>query len=96
MALVLNHLLDKTGKPIVLNDQEERIARHCESQIQNSLGFEVPITTLTGIFKKVSEQKFATLSIPDYLPISNIGLELIVQNKPETNPQLWKQTPCQH
>lgn len=35
----------------------------------NSLGFEVPITTLTAIVKKVSEQKLYQIAPADYVPI---------------------------
>lgn len=74
--LILNHIRDAKGQPIVLNEMEVHFAEHTQREfnakfkdINNSLGFELPITTLTGIFKKVSEQKFATIAPADYMPL---------------------------
>lgn len=74
--LILNHIKDMKGQPIILNETEVHFAEQTQrefnakfSNINNSLGFELPITTLTGIFKKVSEQKFATIAPADYLPL---------------------------
>jgi Uncharacterized protein conserved in bacteria (DUF2184) len=68
----------ENGDPIVLNQQETyqalRLQRMFdESSIgtpfQNSLGYEVSITTLYAISKRVVEQKFAQLAIADYMPL---------------------------
>jgi hypothetical protein len=37
--------------------------------VQNSLGYEVAITTLTAISKKISEQKLYEIPVADYLPV---------------------------
>lgn len=56
------------GEPIVLNAMEARLAeinqRHC-----NALGYEIDITTLTTIIKKVTTQKFFEVAPADYLPV---------------------------
>lgn len=56
--------------PVILNDQEIRSAQNAEAQIKNALGFEVPITTLTAIQKRVVEQKFFQVQPSLYLPIA--------------------------
>lgn len=57
------------GEPVILNSQEAHIAKHCERQINNALGYEVDITTLTAISKRVTEQKFFTVRPSEYLPV---------------------------
>lgn len=61
-------ILNSKGLPIVLNAREERVAqinqRHC-----NALGYEIDITTLTTIMKKITEQKFFEIAPADYLPV---------------------------
>lgn len=61
------------GKPIVLNKQEQKLAnflqRRFDNEYKNSLGYEINITTLTTILKKVSEQKFFEIPFADYLPV---------------------------
>ena len=61
------------GEPIVLNAQERA---HCawtqklvNERFQNALGYEVNITTLTAIAKKVSQMKLYEIAPADYLPI---------------------------
>jgi hypothetical protein len=61
-------ILNSEGQPIVLNEQEQRVAAHNE-KICNSLGFDIDITTLTTIVKKVSEQKFFEIPPADFLPV---------------------------
>lgn len=56
------------GEAIELNDQEARNALHCEEML-NSLGYEVPITTLTAINKRITEQKFFQIPPADYMPV---------------------------
>ena len=59
--------------PIVLNAREkyhaEWIQRQVNERFGNSLGYEVPITTLTTIMKKITEQKFFEIPPADYLPL---------------------------
>lgn len=57
------------GEPIVLHNMEKRQADYLYNQIKNSLGYEVDITTLTAISKRVVEQKFFQLAPADYMPV---------------------------
>lgn len=57
------------GEQIVLNSREQRSAEYWERTIRNSLGYEVQITTLTSIVKKVSEQKFYQIAPAEHMPI---------------------------
>lgn len=61
-------ILNSKGQEIVLNDRERFLAEHNQKQV-NALGFEVDITTLTTIMKKVTEQKFFEIAPADYLPV---------------------------
>lgn len=56
------------GEPIILNEKEQRIADRCTRQV-NALGYEINITTLTTIMKKITEQKFFEIAPADYLPV---------------------------
>lgn len=60
--------LNSAGKPIVLNAREQLHAAHAQRQL-NALGYEVQITTLTTIMKKITEQKFFEIAPADYLPV---------------------------
>lgn len=74
-------ILNSQGHPIVLNAMEKqhvswiasemrnRFGNHPMMPYMNSLGYEVTITTLTTIMKKVSEQKFFEVAPADYLPV---------------------------
>jgi hypothetical protein len=62
-------ILNKAGKPIVLNAMDQMQAQYIERHLKNDLGYEVPITTLTTIIKKVTEQKFFEIPPADYLPV---------------------------
>jgi hypothetical protein len=62
-------ITNSKGAPIVLNEREAHVANYWERHIKNSLGYEVAITTLTQIVKKVSEQKLYQIAPADYLPI---------------------------
>ena len=67
----------RDGKPIVLNEHElamcEELQPVMNTQLQrilkNSLGYEVQITTLTTIMKKISEAKYFEVAPADYLPV---------------------------
>lgn len=61
-------ILNSKGEPIVLNAMEQRIADLNQRQY-NALGFEIPVTTLTAIQKKISEQKFYEIPFADYVPV---------------------------
>ena len=56
------------GEAIVLNSKEQNVANYIQ-HITNSLGYEINITTLTTIMKKITEQKFFEIAPADYLPI---------------------------
>lgn len=61
-------ILNSKGEPVVLNSREGRLANFLQRQC-NALGFEINITTLTTIMKKISEQKFFEVMPADYLPV---------------------------
>lgn len=80
MAIKQPVILNSRGEPIVLTTQEKYRSellqrrfneefRHTLPSLQNSLGYEVSITTLTAISKQVSEQKFFEVAPADYLPV---------------------------
>src|SRR5271167_313671 len=60
------------GKPIFLTKAETSRCKYWEGVIQNSLGAEINITTLTTIVRAVSQQKFYNIPFAQYLPI-NVG-----------------------
>lgn len=66
-------ILNSAGKPIVLSRQEQHLAMYMQKQVNekfsNSLGYEISITTLTTIMKKITEQKFFEVAPANYLPI---------------------------
>lgn len=62
-------ILNEAGEPVLLTKEEKRRAEYFERQIKNSLGYEVPITTLTTISASVTEQKFFEVAPADYVPI---------------------------
>jgi hypothetical protein len=66
------HVLNSKGKPIELTEAEYRNAQYLQGQqehIKNALGFEIDITTLTAILKRVVEQKFFELRPSEYMPV---------------------------
>lgn len=68
-------VLNAKGQEIVLNDLEQRIADYLQNQLvsnplTNALGYEIDITTLTTIIKKVTEQKFFEIAPAEYMPIT--------------------------
>lgn len=66
-------ILNSKGQPIVLNAKEKYHADYMQRMVNerfgNSLGYEIPITTLTTIMKKITEQKFFEVPPADYLPV---------------------------
>jgi len=66
-------ILNSKGEPIVLTQQEKYHAAWTQKMVNerfgNALGYEVPITTLTTIVKKVSEQKLYEIAPADYVPV---------------------------
>ena len=61
---------DASGHPIPveLTPREALLANSLERQV-NALGYEISITTLTTIMKKITEQKFFEVAPADYVPI---------------------------
>lgn len=63
----------KAGQPIILNAMEQKLCnflqREFDNKFKNTLGYEINITTLTTIMKKVSEQKFFSCPPADYMAI---------------------------
>lgn len=71
--LVIQEVRNAKGEPMVLSAQETALALHLQKQaheLRNALGFEIPITTLTAISKRVIEQKFFTIQPSLYLPVA--------------------------
>lgn len=66
-------ILNSKGEPILLTREEQHLANHLQRELnakfKNSLGYEVSITTLTTIMKKITEQKFFQVAPADYLPV---------------------------
>ncbi len=66
-------IYDAAGKPITLNQMEQQNVRHVERQLRhrfnNAVGYEVNVTTLTQIIKKVSTQKYFEIPFAEYLPV---------------------------
>ena len=61
-------VLNSKGKPILLNTMEKKQAQY-HTQLLNNLGYQIDITTLTAIVKRVVEQKFFQIPIADYVPV---------------------------
>lgn len=66
-------IMNSTGDGrIILTDYEEARVMQLQNQaneLTNALGYEINITSLTAISKKVVEQKFFTIPPADYMPI---------------------------
>jgi len=61
-------ILNSKGQEIVLNEMEKRRA-DINQRMVNALGYEINITTLTTIMKKITEQKFFQIAPADYFPV---------------------------
>lgn len=61
-------ILNSEGKPIVLSQKEQMVSNNL-TKAANALGYEIDITSLTTIMKKVSEQKFFQIAPADYMPV---------------------------
>lgn len=78
----LRHVVeDNQGKPMILNAAMQNVCDRAEARIKNDFGFDIPITTLTTIARKISMQKFFTVGKPgvagsgpaDFMPIKAGG-----------------------
>lgn len=65
---IQTEIQNDAGEFIVLNDREEAVVNH-NQQIINSLGYEVNLTSLTAISKRITEQKFFQIAPADYMPV---------------------------
>jgi hypothetical protein len=61
-------ILNSKGSEIILNDREKRVV-DVNQRMVNALGYEIDITTLTTIIKKVTEQKFFEIVPSEYMPV---------------------------
>ncbi len=61
-------VLNSKGEPVSYSDREKRLMNYLQAKA-NSLGYEIDITTLTGITKQVTEQKFYEIPFADYVPV---------------------------
>jgi hypothetical protein len=73
---IITNVMGDDGNPIILNSLESMRAMRMQRKIieefpelRNALGYEVNITTLYAISKRVVEQKFATVPPADYMPL---------------------------
>lgn len=64
-------VLNSKGQKIVLNELEAHSAKQTQKMV-NALGYDIDITSMTAVVKKVSEQRFYQIAPADYLPI-NVG-----------------------
>lgn len=66
-------ILNDKREPVTLNRAESARAMALQNQynreVRNALGYEIDITSLTAISKRVVEQKFFTIPFADYLPV---------------------------
>jgi len=60
----------KTGKRIIFNDREQQLIYNEQEKLKlNSLGYEINITSLTAMARRITEQKFFEIPPADYIPI---------------------------
>lgn len=66
-------ILNSKGQPVLLTEAEKYHAAYTQRQVNdrfaNALGYEVNITTLTTIMKKITDQKFFEVRPSDFLPV---------------------------
>lgn len=66
----LRHIItDDQGEPIILNARLQKMCNDAEVHIKNALGFDIPITAMTTIAKKITTQKFFEVAPADYFPV---------------------------
>lgn len=61
----MSKILDSKGNEIRLNSAETKMVERF-----NAMGYQIDITTLTQVLKRVAEQKFYTVKPSDYIPVS--------------------------
>lgn len=66
-------ILNSSGEKVRLTQREADLANMLQNkynrEYRNALGYDIPITTLTAISKRVVEQKFFTIDVPQYVPM---------------------------
>lgn len=63
-------VLNNDGKtPVVLSKREAMLANYLTWHMENNLGYEIDITSLTAYAKRITEQTFYTIRPSDYVPI---------------------------
>ena len=67
--MIKREVRNSKGELVKLNSMESRIANYWEGHIKNALGFEIDVTTMTTIVKRVVEQKFFEIAPSEYMPI---------------------------
>lgn len=71
---IVDNVRDAEDKPIILNAVETAVCNDAANKMRaeekyNALGYDIPITTLTAIIKRITTQKFATIPFADYIPV---------------------------
>ncbi len=73
MQYAVQEVRNSKNEPIVLNEREYALCQSLQAQydstLKNSLGFDLNITTMTAISKKVVEQKFFEIAPSDFMPV---------------------------
>lgn len=72
MSMLKTNVSDGNGGFVMLNGMEQATVTRLQKDVNektNSLGFEINITSLTAIMKRIVTQKFADLPPADYIPI---------------------------
>lgn len=64
-----NVILNSKGEAVKLNAREQHRAEYLANEFRNATGYEVDITTLTAVTKRVVEQKFFEIAPADFLPV---------------------------
>lgn len=66
-------ILNAKGEVIKLTAREQWAVDHVQRELnekhRNSLGYEINITTLTTVIKKISEQKYFEIAPADFIPV---------------------------
>jgi hypothetical protein len=66
--LIVEHIKNAKGEPIQFNDRAEKTIIHNQN-IANALGYEIDITSLTAIVRRIVEQKFFEVPPAMYMPV---------------------------
>ena len=61
-------ICNSAGEEIQLSMREQLLAQYLE-RVMNEIGYEIDVTTLTTISKKITEQKFFEIAPADFIPV---------------------------